>query len=71
MKQHFNHTFLFACAGAAALILGSVSCSREFLDADPLSIYEPKATFSTESGLKAAMEMTGIVPDESMAFHNA
>ena len=55
MKQHFNHTFLFACAGAAALILGSVSCSREFLDADPLSIYEPKATFSTESGLKAAM----------------
>lgn len=55
MKHHFNHTFLLACAGAAALILGSVSCSREFLDADPLSIYEPKATFSTESGLKAAM----------------
>ncbi|MFT3739253.1 MAG: RagB/SusD family nutrient uptake outer membrane protein [Breznakibacter sp.] len=30
-------------------------CSRDFLDPDPLSIYEPGTTFSTESGLIAAM----------------
>jgi hypothetical protein len=31
------------------------SCSEDFLEPDPLSIYEPGTTFSTESGLKAAM----------------
>lgn len=36
-----------------SMFLGS--CSEDFLEPDPLSIYEPGATFSTESGLKAAM----------------
>lgn len=31
------------------------SCQKDFLDTDPLSFYEPATTFSTESGLKAAM----------------
>ncbi len=31
------------------------SCSEDFLKPDPLSFYEPNATFSTESGLKSAM----------------
>lgn len=38
---------------AGALVFGS--CSKSFLDTDPLSFYEPATTFTTESGLKAAM----------------
>jgi hypothetical protein len=37
----------------SALFFGS--CSEEFLKPDPLSFYEPTATFSTESGLQAAL----------------
>jgi starch-binding outer membrane protein, SusD/RagB family len=36
-----------------SLLLGG--CKKDFLEADPLSFYEPTATFSTESGLKAAL----------------
>lgn len=45
------------------LILGVVSiasfsaCSRDFLDPDPLSFYNPETTFTTESGLQATMAM--------------
>lgn len=35
--------------------LFSASCSEDFLDPDPLSLYEPTETFSTLSGLEAAM----------------
>lgn len=50
---------------ARQTILGSVlataiffsGCSKDFLETDPLSFYEPVTTFSTESGLKAAMAM--------------
>lgn len=31
------------------------SCSESFLEPDPLSIYEPAATFTSESGLSAAL----------------
>jgi hypothetical protein len=37
----------------AVMTLGS--CSEEFLKPDPLSFYEPTATFSTESGLMSAL----------------
>jgi hypothetical protein len=43
---------------AFTILCGSVffeSCSKDFLKPDPLSFYEPATTFSTESGLKAAM----------------
>ncbi|MDR2466398.1 MAG: RagB/SusD family nutrient uptake outer membrane protein, partial [Prevotellaceae bacterium] len=43
-----------------SLLCGSiffVSCSRDFLKPDPLSFYEPTTTFSTESGLQAALAM--------------
>ena len=33
----------------------SVSCSKDFLESDPLSFYEPETTFSTESGLQATL----------------
>lgn len=32
-------------------------CTRSFLDPDPLSMFEPATTFSTESGLQAALAM--------------
>ena len=44
---------VFLLAGMA--VLGS--CSRDFLDQDPLSFYEPKNTYSTESGLQATLAM--------------
>ena len=55
MKQIFqklNHIGLALILGGTILFSG---CSEEFLKPDPLSFYEPTATFSTESGLKAAM----------------
>lgn len=40
------------------ILSGSVflsACNKSFLEPDPLSFYEPTTTFSTESGLKAAL----------------
>lgn len=43
----------------AAFLMGGIllinSCSKDFLKPNPLSFYEPNATFSTESGLMSAM----------------
>ncbi len=50
-----KNKYIISVICAALCVLGLSSCQREFLDADPLSIFEPKTTFSTESGLKAAM----------------
>ncbi len=33
------------------------ACSRDFLDPDPLSFYDPETTFTTESGLQATLAM--------------
>lgn len=41
----------------AAGLTSMTGCSRSFLDPDPLSMYEPTTTFSTESGLQAALAM--------------
>ncbi|RVT79760.1 RagB/SusD family nutrient uptake outer membrane protein [Flavobacterium sufflavum] len=32
-----------------------VSCSKDFLEPDPLSIFEPETTFTTEAGLQATL----------------
>lgn len=43
-----------------AMMCGSLlfsGCSEEFLEPDPLSIYEPGATFTTENGLMAVQAM--------------
>lgn len=50
--QKLNHIVPALLIGGAVLFSG---CSDEFLKPDPLSFYEPTTTFSTESGLKAAM----------------
>lgn len=55
MKQitnKMNHIFRTLLVGGLILFAG---CTEDFLKPEPLSFYEPGATFSTESGLKAAM----------------
>ncbi|SBW03744.1 RagB/SusD family nutrient uptake outer membrane protein [uncultured Dysgonomonas sp.] len=47
-----NHIYIAIFMGGMILFNG---CSKDFLDSDPLSFYEPGATFTTESGLKSAM----------------
>src|SRR5687768_6584787 len=57
MKQTnktFNHIYKYLALMAGSILLFS-GCKREFLTPDPLSFYEPTATFSTFSGLTAAM----------------
>lgn len=57
MKQKnkiFNHIYKYLVLMAGSILLFS-GCKREFLTPDPLSFYEPTATFSTVSGLTAAM----------------
>lgn len=39
----------------AASAIGMTSCTDSFLKPDPLSFYEPAATFTTESGIAAAL----------------
>lgn len=50
--QKINYICLSLLIGSAVLFSG---CSDDFLKPDPLSFYEPGATFTTESGLMAAM----------------
>ncbi|MDR1919135.1 MAG: RagB/SusD family nutrient uptake outer membrane protein [Tannerellaceae bacterium] len=53
MKQiKLNHICLTLFMSGIIFLGG---CSEDFLKPDPLSFYEPTATFSSESGLQAAM----------------
>ena len=47
---------LFALTAFGLVLLGS--CKKDFLEPDPLSIFEPNTTFTTESGLKAALAIS-------------
>ncbi|MCF0176063.1 MAG: RagB/SusD family nutrient uptake outer membrane protein [Bacteroidales bacterium] len=51
MKNSIKYSII-GLAGAAMLAAG---CSRSFLDADPLSFYEPNATFTSESGIRSVL----------------
>src|ERR1044072_470362 len=56
INKRLNH--IFKCF--TLLIGGSIllnSCSKKFLEPDPLSFYEPAATFNTENGLMSAMAL--------------
>lgn len=49
---------IFPTIALVVFLYGTVffgGCSEDFLKPDPLSFFEPAATFSTESGLEAAM----------------
>lgn len=56
MKRYIKNKFIKLAGVSLALAL-SASCTREFLEPDPLSIYEPGTTFTTESGLQAVLAM--------------
>ncbi|MCW3805498.1 RagB/SusD family nutrient uptake outer membrane protein [Plebeiibacterium marinum] len=59
MKKIYNFKLarlsLKTCATVALGSIIATGCSDSFLDQDPLSFYEPAATYTTESGLKAAL----------------
>ena len=50
--KYINSNVALLLLGTAVAVTG---CKDSFLDPDPLSFYEPTATFSTESGLSAAL----------------
>lgn len=52
ITHQLNRICLATLMGGTMLLSG---CSEDFLKPDPLSFYEPTATFSTESGLQAAL----------------
>lgn len=53
MKTNIKNIFIGSLAVASfAAVTG---CSDSFLEQDPLSFFEPKATYVTESGLKSAL----------------
>ena len=52
ITRKLNHICLTLLIGGTILLSG---CSKDFLNPDPLSFYEPGATFTTESGLMSAM----------------
>jgi tetratricopeptide (TPR) repeat protein len=51
-KRVLSATALILFMGGTAALNG---CSEDFLKPDPLSVYEPTTTFSTESGLMASL----------------
>lgn len=56
MKSIFYKSTILKKSMLALVAAGTLaSCSDDFLKPDPLSFYEPTTTFSTESGLKAAL----------------
>ena len=54
MKQYINK---FVLAGASLSMLAMAGCSDSYLEPDPLSFYEPTATYTNEAGLQSAMAM--------------
>lgn len=54
LSKIINMNIKYILSGLAALTMLS-ACSDDFLEPEALSFYEPGATFTTESGLKAAM----------------
>lgn len=56
MKKYRKNKFSIL-AGVSLAILLSASCTRDFLEPDPLSFYEPNTTFTTEEGIQATIAM--------------
>lgn len=55
MKSYINN--LCKSSVVVALVAMLASCSDSFLEQDPLSFYEPSATYTNEAGLQAALAM--------------
>lgn len=54
MKQHIINKYAIAALGMAGMV-ALTACSDSFLEPEPLSLYEPTTTFSTEKGLMSAL----------------
>lgn len=54
MKRYINK---FMLAGASLSMLVMTGCSDSYLEPDPMSFYEPTATYTNEAGLQSAMAM--------------
>lgn len=52
-----NKYFTKGCMALLSAALLTTGCSDSFLEQDPLSFYNPENTYTTESGLQAAMAM--------------
>lgn len=55
-----NRIKLFLGCMAIGLFATQTSCTDAFLKQDPLSFYEPTATYTTEAGLKSALAMCDL-----------
>lgn len=58
MKTNINKMFKGCVAVASIAML--TGCTDSFLKQDPLSFYEPTATYATEDGLKSALAMCDL-----------
>lgn len=56
MKTNNLYISVLSVIGIVSVVFFS-GCNKDFLKPDPLSFYEPEATFSTRSGLDAAVGM--------------
>ena len=54
MKRYINNKII-KFAPLVVVVALFASCSKDFLEPDPLSIYVPESTFSTEAGVKATI----------------
>ncbi|WP_345235413.1 RagB/SusD family nutrient uptake outer membrane protein [Olivibacter ginsenosidimutans] len=54
ISQKLKHLYKYLAVFMGSILLFS-SCSKDFLQPDPLSFYEPNETFNTEAGLMSAM----------------
>jgi len=56
MKKYIKNKITRLVPIAVLAVLAS-ACSKDFLESDPLSFYEPETTFSTEAGLQATLAL--------------
>ncbi|WP_431242225.1 hypothetical protein ACQ9BO_20280 [Flavobacterium sp. P21] len=54
MKKYIKNKISRLVPFAVLAVMAS-SCSKDFLEADPLSFYDPETTFTTEAGLQATL----------------
>jgi hypothetical protein len=57
MKRNIKNIKAYTLLSMLVTMVLVTGCSKDFLETDPLSFYEPAATFSTESGMRAALAM--------------
>lgn len=66
-------TYIFAkgCTAVLTAAMLATGCTDSFLEQDPLSFYNPNNTYTTESGLQAAMAMCDLGLKEMLLDGNS